>query len=104
MAHTRCHREGIASQKEAALRTCSVAGRPRGQGALRQQIRLSVETAAGPEVEFALARAMLIFLDEVRSEGMVVYHVGLELNGESGRAGRQLERPGLDGAGLGGEP
>jgi len=90
----------IASQKEAALRTCSVAGRPRGQGPLRQQIRLSVETAAGPKIEFALARAMLIFLDEVRSEGMVVYHVGLELVGESGKVGRQLEGPGLDGLGV----
>ena len=79
------------------MRTCRVAGRPHGQDGLRQQFRLSVEAAAGPNVEFALARAMHIFLDEVRSEGMAVYHVGLELDGESGKAGRQLEGPGPDG-------
>lgn|GEM_PF-5329814 len=84
------------------MRTCKAASRPRGEGALRQQFSVSVEAAAGPNVEFALARAMLIFLDEVRSEGMTVYHVGLELDGCSGRAGRQLEPPGLDLPGLGG--
>jgi hypothetical protein len=89
------------------LKTCKAASRPRGQGALRQQFSVCVEAAAGPNVEFALARAMLIFLDEVRSEGMVVYHVGLELDGCSGRAGRQLEGPGLSGPGepgFGAEP
>ena len=93
--------------KEAASRTCRVAGRPRGEGAPRQHFSVNVEAAAGPNVEFALARAMLIFLDEVRSEGMTVYHVGLELDGCSGRGGRQLERPGRDGPerpGPGGEP
>ena len=87
------------------MRTCRAAGGPRG--ALRQRFSVSVEAAAGPNVEFALARAMLIFLDGVRSEGLALYHVGLELDGCSGRAGRQLEGPGRDGPewpGPGGEP
>ena len=82
------------------MRTCRVASRPNAGRAPRQQFRLLVEMAAGPTVEFALARAMLMFLDEVRSEGMAVYHVGLELDGDSGRTGRQLEPPGFGVPGL----
>jgi hypothetical protein len=50
----------------------------------RQQFVLLVDLDAHPMLEVAAARVLLIALEDLRSEGIVICHARLELNGRAG--------------------
>ena len=55
-------------------------GRP-APGAGHQQFALLVDIDAHPMVEVAAARVLLVMLEELRSEGIAVRQVRLEVDG-----------------------
>lgn len=51
----------------------------------RHRVELAVDIDAHPMLELAAARMLLVVLDELRSEGIVVHQVGLELDARGGQ-------------------
>ena len=61
---------------------CAARAKHPAPGVGRQQVELVIGTDAHPRLELAAARVLLVVLDELRSEGIVVHQVALELDGD----------------------